>query len=392
MRILHLTADYPDPLAPAKTRAVSNLLALARGHEHRVYSINRVGWRAGVEALDFGDAAGADHRALAYGAPPGGLFLRRFLSRLADWIGNDIDRRGFRPDLVHAHKLSVEGLAGAALAERLGVPLAVSVQGNSDLKIVGAKRDIRADYARVWHRAALVFPFAPWAAAGLGALLGRREGAVHLLPCPTGADSLVAPRESGPVIRTAFHFAGVRHKNAEALIVAAGRAARDAPDLRLEIIGGGDARVFARLAALARSAAPGRVRFLGTIPNANMQELFTSACGFALVSRRESYGMVFAEALLAGAPCLIPRGRAIDGYFEDGSVVIAADPGDGAAIVDGLVRLVREQPALKRRLAELGARGGLEFLRRDTIAQTYLGAIAGLPSATASQPVRQESR
>ena len=67
--------------------------------------------------------------------------------------------------------------------------------------------------------------------------------------------------------------------------------------------------------------------------------------------------MVFAEALLAGAPCLIPRGRAIDGYFADGSVVLAADPEDEAEIARGLVRLVREETAFKERLAALGACG-----------------------------------
>jgi hypothetical protein len=90
--------------------------------------------------------------------------------------------------------------------------------------------------------------------------------------------------------------------------------------------------------------------------------------------------MVFSEALLAGAPCLIPRGRAIDGYFEEGGVVVSADPKDEAEIVEGLTRLAREETAFKRRLAALGDGGGLDFLRREAIARVYAEALAALPA------------
>jgi glycosyltransferase involved in cell wall biosynthesis len=388
MRILHLSADYPDPLQPAKTRAVANLLALADGHAHRVVSLNRVGWLAGwragwraggvgcVHALDFADAAGRGHRAVAYGAPGKGLFLKRAMERLADWVAEDCARAGFAPELVHAHKLSVEGIAGSRLAARLRVPLAVSVQGNTDLKIVAARRDLRPLYARIWRDAAVVLPFAPWARAGLDALLGPRRGPVRALPCPGPADALLPPAPAPePVIRTAFNLRDARNKNAARLIRAAARAAREVPGLRLEIIGGGDAGAFAVLAAQAERDAPGLVRFLGAVPNVEIQRLFNTGTAFALVSHRESYGMVFAEALLAGLPCLIPRGRAIDGYFPEGSVVLAADPEDEAEIAAGLVRLLREEAAFKARLAELGRTGGLALLTRPAIRASYLGAL-----------------
>lgn len=386
MRILHLSADYPDPLAPSKTRAIANLLALADGHRHRVVSLNRVGWRAGTCALDFIDDAGGPHRAVAYGAPGKGLFLKRFLERLADWIAADCAAAGFAPELVHAHKLSVEGLAGARLAARWGVPLAVSVQGNTDVKIIRARRDLRPAYAAIWREAAVVFPFAPWAQQGIEALLGPRTGPTRPLPCPDPADTLIAPAPAAePVIRSAFHLRDAANKNAVRLIRATAQAAAEVPGLRLEIIGGGDPTAFAALTALAERAAPGLVRLLGSVPHAEIQRQFSTAAGFALVSQRESYGMVFAEALLAGAPCLIPRGRAIDGYFTEGSVVLTADPEDEAEIARGLVRLVREEAELKARLAALGASGGLDFLTRAAIRATYLEALAefGTDDATA---------
>jgi glycosyltransferase involved in cell wall biosynthesis len=390
MRILHLSADYPDPLVPAKTRAVAALLELAPGHRHVVYSLNRVGWRlnwrGGIHALGFADRAGEEHRAVAYGAPGKGLLLRTRLRALADRILADIAARGQAFDLVHAHKLSVEGLAGARIAAALGLPLAVSVQGDSDLKIVGARPDLRPVWARIWREAAVAFPFAPWAAAALDARLGARTRPVLPLPCPVAAARPLAPRPgAGPLVRSAFHLAAAGRKNAAGLISAVGLAAREIPDIRLEIAGGGDAAAFARLAALAEAAAPGRVRFTGALPGAAMPLFLNGAGCFALVSHRESFGMVFAEALLAGTPCLIPRGRAIAGYLPEGGVLLAADPADPGAIAAGLVALLRDEAGFKARLAALQAAGGLDIFGSAAIAATYERGLASI------RPARQES-
>lgn len=375
LRILHVAAGYPDPLR-SETRAVLNLLTLVPEHEHKVYSVCRVDWRSGIEALEFDDPAGTEHRAVAYGAPPMGLFLTRFVDRLADWIAEDAARRRLEPNLVHAHKLSVEGLVGLRLAERFGVPLMVSAQGDSDLKFVGAKPGTRARWRRVWTRAAMLFPFAPWTYDRLEALLGPRDGPHVLLPCPTLADTLSAPRTTGPLLRTAFHFDYARRKNADALIAAVGRAGSFVPDIRLDVIGGGDPQVFCHLRRVAECTAPGRVSFLGARPHSEVQTLMGGSCAFVLPSRRESYGMVFAEALLAGAPCLIPRGWAIDGYLADGDVVLAVNAGDEGAITDGLVRLAREEADFKARLTRLGETGGLAFLQRTAIANAYRAGIS----------------
>lgn len=374
-RILHISGDYPDPLAPAKTRAVSNLLAMIDGHEHRVVSINRVHWKTPPTALPFRDAAGDGHRALAYGAPGKGLMLRRFLAKASAWIEADCAADGYRPDLVHAHKLSIEGFAGQRLAAGFGVPLLLSIQGNTDQKIIGARRDLRPALGRIWRDAAVAFPFAPWAWKSMNALLGDRPGPAIALPCPTAADAILAPVATPPTIRTAFNLKDYGNKNLIALMRAVGRAAASAPDISLEVIGGGDPAAYAVAVRAAAELAPGRVRFLGAVPNTEMQGLLNGAAAFALVSHRETYGMVFAEALLAGAPCLIPHDRAIAGYFDEGSVVVSADPKSDAEIEAGLLRLVAEQAAFKARLAALGAAGGLDMLRRDAIKAAYLRGI-----------------
>ena len=111
-----------------------------------------------------------------------------------------------------------------------------------------------------------------------------------------------------------------------------------------------------------------------------MPSFFNGATCMALPSRRESFGMVFVEALMAGCPVLIPKGWAIDGYLEDGQVGLSVPAGDVSAIAVGLEQLVREERAFKRRLLHLQETGGLDLFRRETIATTYR---AGLEEATA---------
>lgn len=378
-RILHLTADYPDPLQQAKTRAIFNLLQLANCHTHHVYSLNRVHWRAGIRSLAFSDSNGADHRAVAYGAPPRSIYLVRFLKRLADWIEADCMSAGFRPDVIHAHKLTIEGIIAQHLAPRLGVPFVLSVQGNTDVKIATARRDLRPLYTRLWTETPVVFPFAPWAKVKLDGLLGVRSGLTPTLPCPGPADDLLTPRTAeAPVIRTAFNMRDSANKNAVRLIKAVANAGTEIPELQLEFIGGGDADWFSRLSRIAADVAPNRVRFRGLVPNTDVQSCFNAATAFALVSHRESYGMVFAEALLAGTPCLIPRSRAIDGYFPEGSILLTADPDDGAEMTTALMRLIREETEFKARLAAYGESGQLDILRRPAIRERYLTGLENL--------------
>jgi glycosyltransferase involved in cell wall biosynthesis len=384
--ILHCISAYPDPVAP-ETQASSLLLALtAKQFSHHVFSFKRAGWRGDITAIAFGDDAGADHRAMVYGAPPKGLRLGSAMRDLAMWIIADAQKRGIKPDIVHAHKVSMDGLVGAKVAAHFGVPLALSVQANTDTRIIGTRRDLRDTYRALWQEAAVVFPFAPAALHAVTPLLGTRTGTVQVLPCPTRADGIMAPspRAQGraPVILTAFHLAHYVNKNIEALLQATVQAARAVPGLRLDIIGGGDAAAFLTVSEMVRRIAPDNAQLLGARGGNEMQARMNAATAFAMMSHRESFGMVYSESLLAGTPCLHSSGRAIDGLLPEGEMTLGVDPKDVDAMAAALVRLCSEEAAFKGRIAAAQKAGTLEFLRRDHIAQTYGERITGALGST----------
>ena len=376
--LLHCASAYPDPIAP-ETSASSLLLELAHAKNphiaHKIYSFKRASPKADTRVvIPFDDPAGQDHRAIAYGAYPKGLRFAHFLDGLADWIISDATARSLKPDMVHAHKVSLDGLVGARVAAHFDVPLMMTIQANTDENILKVKKNLRPRYKGMWKTAAAVFEFAPNASAALTPYLGPRD--VTLLPCPTRADHITSPVVSAaPVIRTAFNMAFYKNKNIETLVRAIKIASVEIPDISLEIIGGGDKTAFLTVAQMVDQIAPDRVRLLGARPQAKMQNLLHTATAFALLSRRESYGMVFAESLLAGTPCLHPSDRAIDGLFPDGEITLKADPRDEQAIATALIRLCREEAAFKARIKTLQDTGGLAILQQDHIAQTYLDTV-----------------
>jgi glycosyltransferase involved in cell wall biosynthesis len=211
----------------------------------------------------------------------------------------------------------------------------------------------------------------------LQAVLGTRNGPTYLLPCPIPGLRQCTPQQStSPLIRTAFNLGFYHNKNAVGLMRAVARLAPRHPDLRLEIIGGGDAEAFATLSEQAASLAPGRTSLLGPRSHHEIPTLFNAASVMALPSHRESFGMVFVEALLAGCPVLGPAGFAIDGYLPDGVAGLFVDSRDEAAIVEALDRMLREEQVFKQRLAALQADGTLDMFREKAIGETYAAALS----------------
>jgi glycosyltransferase involved in cell wall biosynthesis len=393
MTVVHISGDFPDDIVPGKTRAIANLLELTRSRfDHFVYSLNRRSPGAGqlgaallrrpfspqlnVEEV----ASGVGKASLSYAGPARGLFLKTTLGNVADWIASDVERRGISTTLVQGHKLTIEGIVAAQVAQRLKVPYALSIQGNTDAKILSARPDLLRLYSRIYHGAEVVFPFTPWALDYLTNKLGERKGATILLPCATAQDRLLKPKLVGPLVRTAFHLKEYRLKNAARLVRASASLERVVPGYRLEIIGGGSAEGERQIRRSIAKAGAGSVSLNGPIPHEQIQQEMNSAGVFALVSHRESFGMVFVEALLAGCPIVYPAGRAVDGYFDDLPFAIAAPPNDQEAITQAIHSALRDEVRLKRALAEWQERGGARFFQRECIRQRY---SAGLSAAIA---------
>ncbi len=376
--VLHIASSYPDPIG-SDTSASSLLLECSEGFEHTVFSFKRRGWYSAPTHIPFSDQAGHGHEAIAYGAPGKGVLFKHSLDKLVDLIFARISQRGLQPVILHGHKLTMDGYIAWRLSQRLKIPYCLSLQSNTDLKILSARPDMRGVFKQIWHSAKLCFAFAPVAEHAISSLLGNRPERCIYLPCPTMADAIVRPGITPPdgpkTIVTAFHLQHAKNKNVLRLMKAVRKARRQVPNIQLKIVGGGDAASFQKVSDAAHSICPGQIKMVGALPQAGMQACFNQATGFALLSLRESFGMVYSEALLAGLPILYSKGRAIDGYFEEGDFSLTADPLDSDYIARKLVTLCQEEASMKSRLKDAQDAGVLDILQRDHIAATYSDAL-----------------
>ncbi|MEL7446186.1 MAG: hypothetical protein AAGK02_10265, partial [Pseudomonadota bacterium] len=206
--VLHVSGDFPDPFEPFKTPVIRSLIDLTRDDfQHEVVSINRAKPdKAGIildtlssfghPALEVQSERFEYGIALRYFAPSRGILHETMLDQVGDWLVDEIRSRACRPELLVAHKLSIEGIAVQHAAQEIGIPYALSIQGDTDTKIVAARPDLKRRFASVLADAAHVFPFTPWALDQLTHRLGRRPNGITMLPCPTDLDTPLPPQAS----------------------------------------------------------------------------------------------------------------------------------------------------------------------------------------------------
>jgi glycosyltransferase involved in cell wall biosynthesis len=367
--IVHITCDFPDPLISAKTKSVKNLLDATPGYRHVVYSLNRVTGYDGVAPIVFGE----DRTALAYGAPPLGLFLVTRLEQVADWILADIRARQLSVDALHLHKFSVEGIIGAKLSKALGCPYICNIWGDTDLRITRARRDLTTRWKAIEAGAAATVVCAPWTIDKFEALFGiDRSKALVLPPIVFHEQFHASAVVEAPRLMTLMHLNSHRRKNFAGLVEALATLAGEQPGIHLDVFGAGSPKAVFQMRDIIRKAAAERlVTLKGPLDDARFEETFGSYAAFVMPTRRETFGMVFVEALFAGLPVLHSKGWGIDGSFDDDVIGYGCDPFDQADVVKGVRHLLANQARLKASLAAFNDAGGFAPFKRDAIVAAY---------------------
>ncbi len=371
--ILHISSDYPDPIKPNKTIAVYNLVEGTPEYRHVVYSLNRENGWSGITAEPFGQ----DRVAVRYKAPPKGLFWGSRLKNVAGWIGEDLKKKNIIPDLVEAHKFTVEGLIGQDLAREFSCPLVCDIQGGTDTKILRIKLGLRRRYRQIAQESSLFFPYAPWSIEPFEKLAGLERGKCRCLPVTPDLDNL---QPANPVdknrLLSVFHLDGWKHKNFTGLIRAVKKLSAQNDNIKLDVYGGGKPETLAAMENLIkRYDVQNHVHLRGSVSNNELPEIMKNYTAFVLPSLVESYGLVYVEALFSGLPILFSKGRGIDGYMDEKSIGYACNPRSVEDIADGIDYLIQNQRELKTGIANLQTEGSLDILRRENILNVYRAGI-----------------
>jgi len=330
LRVLAVSHSYPrfdGDLAGAFLERLYAAL-VARGHSVRVLVPADEGrggeeTRCGVtvERLRYAVASQETlaHRGTltqAVRTPAGALAFRGMVRALAAAVR----RRSGASDVIHANWWVPAGIAVRRATASGGTPYVLTMHG-TDVMLLRRSRIARwvaGPVLRSATRTTVVSHFLAEIAARAGA-----DGPV-VMPMPADVDRFASPGPGGGGVVTVGRL--TRQKRVHLVIEAVARlnAHRTEP-LPLTIVGDGPERAaLERL--VARRELTATVRFVGAVAPEAVPGLIAGADVFAFAARGEGFGLVVAEALMAGVPVVV--------LADGGGVLDVARAGAGAEIVD----------------------------------------------------------
>lgn len=121
------------------------------------------------------------------------------------------------------------------------------------------------------------------------------------------------------------------------------------PQLKLVFVGGGQSLSDWRSEAIRRSL-ESCVEFTGRVSDEDLNRLYSEATIFAMPSENEGFGLVYAEAMAHGVPCIGSDRDAAREVIVHGETGLCVPPGNSTALADAIVTLLRS-PNLRMRMS-----------------------------------------
>ena len=188
-----------------------------------------------------------------------------------------------------------------------------------------------------------------------------------------------APRDRPAAIIVGRMWSAERGKGHDALIEGWAGVRQRVPGAELWIVGSGDD--VARLEAKARELAPGAIRFEGQVTDAELGKLYREAALFVMPSRQEGFGLVYAEAMWHGLPCIGSTRDAAGEVIQEGENGVLVPYGDVPAITAAVCDLLSD-PERRVRMGESARcrareRFGYRSFRSAVLAALEIPLLAG---------------
>jgi glycosyltransferase involved in cell wall biosynthesis len=350
--IVHLAVDYNTPYRAPTTHAIEWFIDRLDDFDNVVVALRR---SARLRIAPVKESAGRNGRLfdMPYFGLPFGLDLHRSMRKSARQIIALLEKQDIKPDLVHAHKLTFEGLAGWYVARHFDVPLFVSLRGEVETKVFRYKPSLGNLLGKIAAYATRLYFVSAWFEAEFARRAPGHTAKQKRLPnIVRNIGPVIDVKPAGDRFVAVLNLDTRKRKGLKWLLDGVAMAAKADSSVRLEIVGGGSSKSFSAVRRMIAARGLGDVVHLGgRLDNETLIARMPHYLGLVLPSLNETFGMVYVEALFAGIPIIYTAGTGIDGYLDGLDVGIAVPPRDATSIKAAMLTVMSSSQEMRANIS-----------------------------------------
>lgn len=286
-------------------------------------------------------------------------------------------------DAIHASTLCLDGAVAYMLHKELGLPYMCAIRNtdvNNYYKVFKWRKGFFSKILKAANKIVFISP--KYKESFLGEIIPadvRKEIEERVMVIPNGVSNVFLENKSkdhksiGGVLNLIFVAAFYKGKGLVETILAIELLRSKGYKITLNAIGKGlpnrphDKEYEKQVDALANGK-----DWVKTQTFKKPEEIIAEmrqANAFVMVSKPETFGLVYVEALSQHLPIIYAKGQGFDGYYPEGFVGFSAQAGNVDSIADAIEKLIGEYSSLSKNVSSLDLDKDFEW---NTIAKKYL--------------------
>lgn len=361
--VLHVATDFPDGIETNSTLAVKNLLDETDDRfEHSVLSVVR------KKGLEFKIVKSGTLYSIVVPRLPLGILCSTIMLFSAFFFYFKKGKELSEINLIHAHKLTIDGVFAFVLSKLLKKPLLISVRGSTDVKFIKRKFYVRWLYKRIINSAEHVFFVSAWARSTVNEMFNGKylsDSKFTNLANISRVDT-VETKEEG----TKFLFVGRLELAKSKGLYKVFEAISKENKYSLDIFGGATKDTAENIKnEMQRLKISHLCKLMG---KADKSEIFSGGyAALVMPSYPETFGMVYVESLLSGIPVISSNRSGIAGYIEPSNYYLEVDEFDAEQIALAMKRIHDDNQRIKADLRLAISSGKLDLFSTCYIKEHY---------------------
>jgi glycosyltransferase involved in cell wall biosynthesis len=250
---------------------------------------------------------------------------------------------------IHAHCLFSNGAVALKLKKEKGIPYIVAVR-NTDINIfykyMRHLRKLGLEILKEADKVILITPsYKPLILDKYIPYEDTNDFISKVSIIPNAVESFwienIKVKEEKPskIIKLLYVGDFSKNKNVPTLLKCVQKLNKENFDSTLTLVGGGGNGEKGVLKIL-DSDKSGRIKYLGRVDNReDLLKIYRTHDIFVMASFKETFGVVYLEAMSQGLPVIYTKGQGINGYFEEGLIGYSVKPRDISDITSKIIKI-----------------------------------------------------